>query len=131
MKRKSFFCRITRVFVVLIFMVGILSTFTACEAVTDVGQRVGIGNTLIFTLFGILVTAVVGFVGFLFSLIPVIGKFFGYLTIGIIVFGWIIFVIATFTMYGWAMGLIGMAGAGIVLGALFGGGVYTIFIGFF
>jgi len=30
MKRKSFFGRITRVFVVLILMVGILPTFTAC-----------------------------------------------------------------------------------------------------
>jgi hypothetical protein len=94
--------------------------FTNWQAVTPTGSRVGIGNAIVFTIFGAIATAIIGCVGFLLGFIPVIGKFFRATTVVVISLGWFFFILMMINMYGWFPTLVGPVIGFIAIGALFG-----------
>jgi hypothetical protein len=94
---------------------------TSCKyALTDAGVSVGVGNVIIFFIFSAILTAIVGGLGCLLGLIPIIGKFLKILIgIGIILW-WLVLIIGCIVSYGWAVIPLAIIVV-IILGCLTGG----------
>lgn len=115
---KNKFCDYRMLMTIFLLTFGL----TGCQAVTSSGQRVGIGNTIIFIIISAILTAIVGGIGFVLSLILVVGVIFKWITIIGIAGWWIIMLWTILLSYGWLIAIIGIIIAIIIIGSMFGGG---------